>query len=130
MRINYEFKNLNTYFQFNYFGFSMKYLFLLILIFSISVFATESSPWSNIKVIQSYPDYGGGDVILTLDSSSSICKGFWLKKDSPGQETTFSMLLSAYHSKTKIKVWGHTDDSSKWPGSVKHFCRIYTVAYL
>lgn len=85
---------------------------------------------STVETLQSYPEYGGGDVIFTLKTKGSICKGFWLKKDSPGQQTTFSILLAAFQTNTSVSVYGHPEAHNKWNGSATHFCKLYTVQYL
>ncbi|WP_020411112.1 hypothetical protein [Microbulbifer variabilis] len=102
-------------------------LLLGMLTFSAHAVESEMSPTSIIKIVHSYP--ADGEVVFTLENPTSICKGYWLKSDSPGQATTMSMILAAYHAKTNVKVWGYTEDGNQWPGSTSKYCKLHTIAY-
>ncbi|WP_155734420.1 hypothetical protein [Pseudoalteromonas luteoviolacea] len=103
-------------------------VFCVLGLISLHLSAYEQSAYTTIKSVQVYPDYGGGDFTLTLNTPSSKCKGYWVSRNSPAYDITVSMLLSAYHSGATISVFGHNDDSSKWAGSTTHFCKVYTIA--
>jgi len=107
----------------------MKKLIIATLItISMSVFATESSSLSKVKRIIAYSEYGDGDVAIVLESNGATCvNGYFLKKSDPGFDANFSMVLAAYHSKSAIKVLGHTDQ--KWAGSSGYYCHAYSIIY-
>ncbi|KZN37996.1 hypothetical protein N480_14730 [Pseudoalteromonas luteoviolacea S2607] len=107
----------------------MKNLFFCVLgLISLNLSALEQSTYTTIKSMQVYPDYGGGDFTLTLNTPAAKCKGYWISKDSPAYDTTVSILLAAYHTDAKVSVFGHNDDASKWVGATTHFCKVYTIA--
>jgi hypothetical protein len=104
----------------------MKKFIGLLVVVSLSAFATEPSPTAKVSKLMSYAEYGGGDLVFVLETNGSICKsGYYLKKTDPGFEAGLSMLLSAYHAKTPIRVDGHTDQ--RWAGSSGYFCHVYDI---
>jgi len=107
----------------------MKKLIIILLITIPSVvLAAEPSPTSKVKKIASYSEYGGGDVMISLEKNGNICtSGYFLKKTDPGFNANLSMVLAAYHSKSVIRIDGHTDQ--KWTGSSGYYCHVYDIAY-
>ena len=106
-----------------------KLLISTFILMSISnlVFASEASIKTTISAIQSYPDYGNGDVVFSISTPSDICKGYWLSPNSKGYAANLSLLLSAYHASSKVYVYGLTEQSNKWPGSSTKHCKLYSV---
>jgi len=106
-----------------------KILYIVLILFPFSAFcATEASPKSKIKSMVSYSEYGGGDVQVVLESNGTICVNrYFLKKLDPGFDANMAMLLAAYHSKSTIRIYGHTDQ--KWAGSSGYYCHVYQVSY-
>lgn len=72
-----------------------------------------------------YSEYGGGDVLFTSAGSIAGCYGFWLRPTDPGFKETFSTLLTAYVTKSTLRVWAH--DDSIWGGSTNAYCRVYRL---
>ena len=107
----------------------MKFLVAVLLILSAPALSLEVSAPSKVKLVYSYPEYGGGDVVFLLETQTGTCKGYWLKKDAPGQQATLSLLLAAYHAKTIITATGHPEPANKWPGSSEQYCKLYSLAY-
>lgn len=102
----------------------MLYIFLL---FTSQVIANETSPKSTIKRFISYSDYGSGDVFVSLENNGSICNyGYYLNKENQGFEANYSMLLSAYHANSSVKLIG-LDTDEKWQGSSATVCQLYSV---
>jgi hypothetical protein len=103
-------------------------LSLSLFILPITVIAAQERSTSTvITVLQSYPDYGDGDVIFKLQTPSTTCKGYWLSPNSKGFNSNLSLLLSAYHASSNLTIDGHTGDSYKWGGSGTHYCKLYSV---
>ena len=103
--------------------------FLLIFMSGSAFSATEASISSKVKEIYSYSEYGGGDVIVKLESNSVNCSdGYWLKKIDPGFQVNVSMLIAAYQANNQLVLKGHTDQM--WPGSSGKFCHVYSVNYM
>ena len=77
-----------------------------------------------INNIITYTTFGSGDVVFSLEASVNGCdNGYWLRKNDPGFNSTLSTLLSAYHAKTTVKVFGH--DDQLWNGSNSgKYCRL------
>ncbi|TQF67728.1 hypothetical protein [Pseudoalteromonas luteoviolacea] len=105
-----------------------KLIFCALGLISLNLSALEQSAYTTIKAMQVYPDYGGGDFTLRLETPAAKCKGYWISKNSPAYDVTVSLLLAAYHAGTKVSVFGHDEDTARWAGTTTHFCKIYTVA--
>lgn len=89
---------------------------------------TEQSSASKIQRIYAYSQYGGGDVSINLQTNGAVCThGYFLKKSDAGFQANLSMLLSAYHAQTPIKIDAHTDQ--KWAGSAYPVCHVYSISY-
>lgn len=102
----------------------MLYIFLL---FTSQVIANETSPKSTIERFVSYSNYGNGDVFISLENNGSICNyGYYLNKENQGFEANYSMLLSAYHANSSVKLIG-LDTEEKWQGSSATVCQLYSV---
>jgi hypothetical protein len=90
--------------------------------------ATQVSTGSTtVKLIYSYPQYGGGDFVFKTNNSTSGCEdGFYMKQTDPGFKASVAAILSAQAAGKAIEVWG--EDSDIWPGSGGKYCRLYTIA--
>jgi len=100
---------------------------LILLSLPYTASAVERTVETTINTLQSYPDYGGGDVIFKVDNPSAICKGYWLSPNTKGFNANLSIVLSAYHSSSKLTIDGHPEDIYKWKGSGTHYCKLYSV---
>ena len=79
-----------------------------------------------ITSLYTYSEYGGGDVIITVQVPHANCAaGYWLRMSDAGAKTMYAQLLSAYHVKARVRVQGHDDQI--WGGSGGRYCRIYAV---
>lgn len=92
--------------------------------------ANEPSVETIITEIHSYPEYGNGDVIFKVAHQGDICKGYWLAPSTPGFAANLSLLLSAFHSESKVRIWGQTQSDKKWDGSGTHFCKLYNISLI
>lgn len=88
---------------------------------------TEQSSASKIQHIYAYAQFGG-DVFISLQTNGAVCTGgYFLEKSDVGFQANFSMLLSAYHAQTPIKIHAHTDQ--KWTGSASYVCHVRSISY-
>lgn len=79
-----------------------------------------------ITSLYTYSEYGGGDVIVTVQLPNGNCAaGYWLRMSDAGAKTMYAQLLSAYHAKARLRIQGHDDQI--WGGSGGRYCRIYAV---
>lgn len=95
----------------------------------MAALALEPSPVSEIKVLQTYTNWAHADVMVVLQSTSGVCKGYWFNKDDAGYQSNLSMLIAAYQANTKLQLHGHEEISAKWAGSATHFCKLYSITY-
>jgi len=102
---------------------------IVAICFSLNaVAATETSPVTAVLEIQTYPDYGGGDVVFKTVDRGEVCIGYWLSPSSQGFSSNLSVLLSAFHSGAKFRVWGHVEDEYRWGGTqANRFCKVYSI---
>ncbi len=96
--------------------------FGLLLLSQYSIAASAIT--GKITNVMTYTEYGSGDVIFSLDASANGCdEGYWLPPSAPGFNTTLSIILSAYHAKSTVRLWGH--DDQLWGGSAdSKYCKL------
>lgn len=108
---------------------SMKKLILTLgLFYFTSQVNAEVKPSvaTSITAIESYSEYGEGDVIFSIDNPHSSCpRGYWMKKSDPGFHANLSLLLSSFHAQSTVVVRGHDDNI--WGGSITTFCHLYSI---
>ncbi|WP_129777620.1 hypothetical protein [Peristeroidobacter soli] len=102
---------------------------LLVALLPCSTFATVRETITTIDRINALLQYGGGDIVIDVDTPVSGCtKGFWMSpSDDPGFKTAYALLLSAYHTQTSVRLQG--EDTQLWSGSGSLYCRL-TLATL
>lgn len=106
----------------------IRYICLLTLFVSASAMAAiEASRETTIKRLISYNQHGGGDVVFTVNNPSSGCYGYWIEKNDAGFDANLSMILAAYHAKSKVTVHGLND--VKWSGSGNFWCKLYAIEH-
>lgn len=99
---------------------------LFVLSCSSSYAATVSSPVTKVNYLSSYNQYGGGDVVFSVENPAGGCEnGFYLSKSDPGFSQNLAMILSAYQAKNPVTVYGLSDQI--WPGSAGKFCKLYLI---
>jgi hypothetical protein len=101
---------------------------LFAVIFASSAQAVEdTSVQSTITLVDSYNQWGGGDVIFRIANPTSSCRdGYWLTKSDAGFNANLAMILSAYHAKTPVRITGLTDQI--WTGSGGVYCKLYDIS--
>jgi hypothetical protein len=88
--------------------------------------AITDNPVGLVTAVYTYTDYGGGDVIVTVQNAPAACQhGFWIRMSDPGAKTVFAEVLAAYHAQTPLRMGGY--DDQLWPGSTGKHCRLYFV---
>ncbi|MCO7226827.1 hypothetical protein [Pleionea sp. CnH1-48] len=72
---------------------------------------------SNITYLSVYNRSSApGDIFVKLSNPAEECTaGYYVSADSPGRDTVMSVLLSAYHAKSRIRINAY--DSPNWRGS-------------
>jgi hypothetical protein len=82
-----------------------------------------------IARVDTYTQYGGGDVIFTLSNSSlaaSCPSGFWIRAtDGAGAKTTIAQVMAAQHAGNSVVVYA--DTSIAWSGAGSPACLVWTV---
>ncbi len=70
-----------------------------------------------------------GDIFVRVSNAPPECEtGYYVLADSPGKAEVLSMLLSAYHSQTRIQINGY--DEPNWRGSgSNNVCEIEGVNF-
>ncbi len=109
----------------------MKYLLFILSVFSINALAGVTvSPDAKIIAMETYTEYGNGDVIFSISPSEATCSdGYYLRKVDPGYDANLSMLMAAYHADTMVVVRGRNTD--RWDGAPdKDFCKVYSIRYV
>lgn len=83
---------------------------------------------TKISLVYSYSEFGGGDVYFTIENPIPECsKGYWFRNSDPGFEANMSMVLSAYHAKSPVVIYGLPDEP--WSGTSQTACRLYAISY-
>jgi hypothetical protein len=91
--------------------------------------AAQQNAITTVVNIYAYTQFGGGDVQVMVANPPAGCSdGFWLKASDEGFKTSFSVLLSAYHTGSRIRIGGI--DTELWSGSSGVYCRISYVALM
>ncbi len=102
-------------------------LSLLLLAPILAQAALVNTANTKIKTIGSFTQYNGGDVYFAVETSIFDCEyGFWLNKSDPGFSANMALLLSAYHTKAPVVVYGHSEQL--WSGSSGRYCKLYSIA--
>ncbi len=116
--------------RYGYFEIDMKKIILLItLLFAANLAeaAQEASSVTTISRFISYNQYGGGDVVFRVANPTDGCYGYWITKEDAGFNANLSAIVAAYHAKTKVRLYGITDQ--KWSGSGNFWCKLYAIEY-
>lgn len=98
--------------------------FILFLMQFFSYSQADTGGYYNISKIWSWAEYKDGVVVINLEKNFSQCPGgFWLKvSPNSSNSNIFSMALSAYHSKTKVRIYA--DENADWDGISAKVCKI------
>lgn len=109
---------------------NMKRTFLCIAAFmslSTAIQGAATDTIATVVNLYSYTQLGNGDVAFQVSTPAPSCSGgYWLKASDPGFKTTFSLLLSAYHTGSRMRIGG--DDADLWPASGNAYCRLTFAA--
>jgi hypothetical protein len=98
---------------------------------SVTNAAIYSAGASTISKIDSYTQYGGGDVIVTLASNTmaAACPyGFWIRGSDAGAKTAVAQVLAAHHTGSSVVIYA--DTAITWSGSQSPACLVWTVQTL
>jgi len=84
---------------------------------------SDASSSSTVTLIESYNNYGNGDVYFKIANPTAACSdGYWLTKTDLGFSTNMAILLSAYQAKSTVRIVGFSDQ--RWSGSAGKFCKL------
>lgn len=112
----------------------LRIFFLVLVTGGFSSFSNAtvySTSASTIARVDTYTQYGEGDVIITLANNSlaaSCPYGFWIRGTDRGAKTTFAQVLAARHTDSAIVI--HADTSITWSGSQFAACLVWTIETL
>jgi hypothetical protein len=99
---------------------------ILILASSVASFADRKSA-SNAKIVsvEIHPEFNG-DVVVTIDKTVTSCEhGFWLRASDAGFSANLSFVLSAFHAKSTVAIYGFDDPANRWGNYAGHsYCRL------
>jgi hypothetical protein len=90
--------------------------------------AVYTASASTITKVDTYTQYGGGDVIFFManNSLSAMCPyGFWIRATDAGAKTTVAQILAAYQAGTPVVV--SADPSITWSGAGSASCLVWDV---
>ena len=83
----------------------------------------DTSTNSTVTLIESYNNYGNGDVYFKISNATAACSdGYWLTKTDLGFSSNMAILLSAYQAKSIVRIVGFSDQ--RWSGSAGKFCKL------
>ena len=106
-------------------------LAFLLSVVSVSSFSApyEGTGATTLSRFISYNQYGNGDVAFKVKHPSPSCFGYWMTKSDPGFDANLAVLLAAYHSQSKLIVYGLISPDEKWAGSSNNWCKLYSIVY-
>jgi hypothetical protein len=106
----------------------MKKIILLIAVLASGAIQAAQPAGFNTKItfLNSYNQYGNGDVIFNVDAPVAGCEsGFWLTKADAGFQSNMAMLVAANMAKSTVSVVG--DTAQMWGGSGGRYCKLYSI---
>ena len=101
---------------------------ILCLLFSSAAMGQAYIGTTQTKIISvdSYNQYGDGDVLLRVENPVPECSdGYWLTKSDPGFQANLSLILSGYQAKNPTIVYGLP--GQLWTGSSGKYCKLYSL---
>ena len=99
---------------------------VLMFISSPAYGVVVTSTPTKISEINSYANFPNGDTLFTVDSPHSTCPGgYWLKMSDIGYKKNLSILLSAFHTQSKIIFYA--DNASVWPHNPSAMCHMSQI---
>lgn len=106
-----------------------KTLVIMGLLFSSAVMAQIGTSNTKIISLDSYNQYGNGDVLFRVETPVAECDGgYWLTKNDPGFNANLSFIISAYQAKNTVKIFGVP--TQLWSGSSNKYCKLYSITLL
>lgn len=103
-------------------------LSLVALVSLVNQAVANENITSQIEWLSVYTEYGNGDAAFTTTTKGTICFGYWIPAASPGFDQVYSTVLSAYHAGKAIELSVSQSESSRWPASSNHYCKVVRVA--
>jgi len=98
----------------------------LLLASAMSHAAIVSTAVTKVIRIYSFNQYGGGDAVFLTENPVAGCEnGFWMSKSDAGFNANLAAILSAYHAKSPVVVYGLTEQI--WGGSTGKYCKLYNI---
>jgi hypothetical protein len=90
--------------------------------------AVLSANASTVARVDTYTQYGGGDVIvrLTNNSLAAACPyGFWIRAADAGAKTALAQILAAHHAQSSVVIYA--DTGVIWSGSGSAACLVWSI---
>lgn len=99
---------------------------LIVCLLANLTVAYEVSSVAKVSRIVTSTNVGDGDVYFSLTTNGAICTyGYFITKSQKGFDASFSLLLSAYHAQTTLKV--NAIETSRWANSGSPVCEAYSL---
>ncbi|WP_444922856.1 hypothetical protein ACJJH9_11700 [Microbulbifer sp. DLAB2-AF] len=97
------------------------------IVLNSKVLALSLTNIGEITEINSYTDYGSGDVLIYFDTGLNACpSGGYISPSMPGYQTALSIALTGYTAQRNVRMEVFT--SNLWSGSSsKQFCAIRRI---
>lgn len=109
----------------------VRMLLILTIVFApFHVYAMNTAGYHEIGRIYSWSDYTGSVIKMTLinqdDAAKALCPaGYWIDDASGMNANMLSVALSAYHAKTRVKVYANENDD--WSGLSSKECKLKLI---
>lgn len=108
----------------------MRKFLILTLFLSINSHAMNTAGYYEISKIYSWSDYTGSVFKITLSNqdsaAASLCPaGYWIDDASGMNANMLSVALSAYHTKTRVKVYAN--ENHDWPALNSNECKLKLI---
>jgi hypothetical protein len=98
-----------------------------ILTIAGTAYAYNATGLTRISQVVTYSEYGAGDVTFSVANPIPECNsGYWLRKSDPGFQATLNTVLSAFHARSTVMVFGLPNEL--WSGSAGKYCRVHGLA--
>ena len=93
-------------------------------------FGMSTNGYFEIDKIYTWADYTNGTFMIVLTNpdtaSKELCpSGYWLEGGNDKNSSVLSTVLSAYHSKSKVRVYAN--ENSDWSGLSSKECEIKLI---
>lgn len=103
---------------------------VLLLLGNASVAGMSTNGFFPVEDVLVWADYSNGAFRVSLEAqdenANALCPaGYWLDGSNDKNSSVLSVVLSAYHAQSKIRVYA--DENDDFPGMASKECKIRAV---